>query len=659
MNKAIPTLLIIGFLILATRLSRAGSASWSSNPISGDWNTAANWMPNTVPNGPDDVATFSLSNQTSVSNSSVTEVNSIVFSADASPFAITLNSTSQLTLSGVGVVSSAGMTQNVVGKTDDAGKASVLRFTGNATAGDSTIRYTNEGTPNGQQTPGAAIQFEDNSTAGTAEFINLDSITGFGFGGLIKFTETSTAANGTFTNGGNGGYYATIEFHDQATAGAGTFTNQAGGAWIKFFDSTTADHATFTNKPAFISAVYFYDNSTAANATIINEGSPAYSLNGFTSFQGTSTAGNGLFVANGSFTDYYGYGVVYLEANSSAGNGTFIANGGQVSRAGGGQIILNTNATAENGTFYANGSTVDGAFGGRVIFSFYTPTAARATLIATDGLGTGSDAGGGILFHYSSVGDEARVEVFGNGFLDMRGHDTPELTIGSLEGDGLVFLGNVNLSVGSNNRSTVFSGLIEENSEGVQGALTKIGSGALVLTGANTYTGGTTIEGGNLVVNNRTGSATGSGPVQVNAGGLGGRGTVAGAVIVGEGSGLRAALVPRRRGGKPDTLTIQSQLTFNSDGVYRCKLNTKSGTASKVVANGVIINAAQFSLLDCCGLLLSPGTVLTVIDNTSANPISGTFSNLADGAVLTVNGNNFQADYEGGDGNDLTLTVIP
>jgi len=46
-----------------------------------------------------------------------------------------------------------------------------------------------------------------------------------------------------------------------------------------------------------------------------------------------------------------------------------------------------------------------------------------------------------------------------------------------------------------------------------------------------------------------------------------------------------------------------------------------------------------------------------VISNTSATPIAGTFANLPDGAILTVNGNNFQANYEGGD--DLTLTVVP
>jgi hypothetical protein len=53
------------------------------------------------------------------------------------------------------------------------------------------------------------------------------------------------------------------------------------------------------------------------------------------------------------------------------------------------------------------------------------------------------------------------------------------------------------------------------------------------------------------------------------------------------------------------------------------------------------------------------GNVFTVIDNTSATPIAGTFSDLPDGAVFTLNGNNFQASYTGGDGNDLTLTVVP
>jgi hypothetical protein len=37
----------------------------------------------------------------------------------------------------------------------------------------------------------------------------------------------------------------------------------------------------------------------------------------------------------------------------------------------------------------------------------------------------------------------------------------------------------------------------------------------------------------------------------------------------------------------------------------------------------------------------------------------GTFRKLPDGGIVTINGNNLQANYEGGDGNDLTLTVVP
>jgi hypothetical protein len=48
-----------------------------------------------------------------------------------------------------------------------------------------------------------------------------------------------------------------------------------------------------------------------------------------------------------------------------------------------------------------------------------------------------------------------------------------------------------------------------------------------------------------------------------------------------------------------------------------------------------------------------------VIDNTAATLIAGTFSNLPDGSAFTANGNTYQANYEGRDGNDLTLTVVP
>jgi len=41
------------------------------------------------------------------------------------------------------------------------------------------------------------------------------------------------------------------------------------------------------------------------------------------------------------------------------------------------------------------------------------------------------------------------------------------------------------------------------------------------------------------------------------------------------------------------------------------------------------------------------------------NPISSTFSNLPDGGTITIGSSSFHANYEGRDGNDLTLTVVP
>ena len=192
------------------------------------------------------------------------------------------------------------------------------------------------------------------------------------------------------------------------------------------------------------------------------------------------------------------------------------------------------------------------------------------------------------------------------------------------------------------------------------GSLTKIGEGKLSLTKANTYTGGTAITKGTLLVKNKTGSATGTGAVQVNSGTLGGKGKIAGAVTVGSGSSPGAILLPGNSATKPGTLTINSTLTFNSDATYEVELNSSTATADKVVASGVTINSgAQFSFADVGGSALPPGTVFTAIDNIAATPIAGTFSNLADGPIFTSKGNTYRANYQGGDGNDLTLTVVP
>ena len=161
----------------------ANSATWSLNPTSGDWNTAVNWTPPTVPKGPADKATFASSQLTEVSLSARVQVNSIIFDAGGTAFTINNNPGVALTISGAGITNSSGVLQNFVNLYSTTTNGGQLFFTHDATAGDSVV-YTNQRPLFGGRNP--LIQFEDSSTAGSAQFINFagqyDSE-----GGVIEF----------------------------------------------------------------------------------------------------------------------------------------------------------------------------------------------------------------------------------------------------------------------------------------------------------------------------------------------------------------------------------------------------------------------------------------------------------------------------------------
>ena len=109
------TYILLLLLTLSVALNaHAASATWNLNPSNGDWNTAGNWTPATVPNGSTDTATFDVSNQTSLTLSANTEVNGIVFNAGASAFTIALSGGLTLTLSGTGITNNSGITQNFI-----------------------------------------------------------------------------------------------------------------------------------------------------------------------------------------------------------------------------------------------------------------------------------------------------------------------------------------------------------------------------------------------------------------------------------------------------------------------------------------------------------------------------------------------------------------
>ena len=375
-------------LLFSAQASRAGSATWNLNPGSNDWNTATNWTPSTVPNGPADTATFAVSNAIGVSLSLFTEVNGIVFTSGASAFTITASPTLSLTISGPGLTNNSGKTQGFLASVTGSGNFGTIAFTNSATAG-TLATFTTSGSLVANAN-GGQVNFFNTSNSGSASFINNGAQVAGAFGGYTQFFDTSSAGNASFTNN------------------TGVATVLGGGGGTNFHNSSTAASASFTNN-------------------------------------GSDGPGN-----NGSFTDFLD--------TASAGTATFIANGATFSGGGpGGFIEFLGNSTAANGTFISNGGAIEGANRGHTDF-YESSTAGNGTFIANGGPGSDPLVGGVIRLFGDSTGGTARVEVFGNGNLDVSVHNAPGVTIGSIEGSGTLFLGANNLTVGSNNLDTTFSG---------------------------------------------------------------------------------------------------------------------------------------------------------------------------------------------------------
>ena len=147
-------------------------------------------------------------------------------------------------------------------------------------------------------------------------------------------------------------------------------------------------------------------------------------------------------------------------------------------------------------------------------------------------IGTVSTAG---PFEFGGSNNNAQMDVAGT--VQLRAGSPVELrftgtgtSTGSIIGAGQF---NLNGSTRTFNIGDAGSavdmniGVVISNSTGTAGIL-KTGAGTLQLTNANTFNGGMTVSNGTLLVNNTSGSATGTGSVTVNTGAtLGGSGIIA------------------------------------------------------------------------------------------------------------------------------------
>ncbi len=125
--------------------------------------------------------------------------------------------------------------------------------------------------------------------------------------------------------------------------------------------------------------------------------------------------------------------------------------------------------------------------------------------------------------------------------------------------------------------------------------------------------------------------------------------------------------------GQACTITVQSGGTINPghspgclvsgnlslSGMYIAELagTTACSGYDQLQVTGTVAVGGTLSVSLLSGFTPTVGDVFTVITNDGADPVTGTFAGLAEGATFTVGAATFAISYVGGNGNDVTLTV--
>jgi fibronectin-binding autotransporter adhesin len=249
-----------------------------------------------------------------------------------------------------------------------------------------------------------------------------------------------------------------------------------------------------------------------------------------------------------------------------------------------------------------------------------------------------------------------------SGVVNMNGHSA---TWGSLAGNGDIVsnsnLTTQTLTVGGDNFSTTYSGNLghsgltfqlggnsgsgDNSSKGTTGAATgtdialvKTGSGIMTLSapGGSNYSLGTTINNGGLNVTNASGSATGTGAVNVNgtvvnsvitaSGALGGTGIITGPVAINNAGQLK----PTLSGTAATTLQLQGGLTLNTGSI----LNFNLGAINPIGGNPIASPTSDNVYVTNSPLVVTAGATHDTINLTSvgAGIALGTYALITDPA---------------------------
>lgn len=210
-------------------------------------------------------------------------------------------------------------------------------------------------------------------------------------------------------------------------------------------------------------------------------------------------------------------------------------------------------------------------------------------------------------------------------------------------GASLLINGNLNNTLTGTRTYTLrgggsgeISGLITQGGSSAT-AIAVAGDGLWIFSRAagNTYNSGTTISGGTLMINNTSGSGTGTGLVTVsNGGALAGSGIIGGATTVASGGVLSPGGDPGASLFGNATLTFNSNLNLDPGSITRIGIAAATGNTTPFgFVPGTLPAGSQHDAINVLGTLDARG-ILEVLLDPAYTPVAGDYFVIANYAAL-------------------------
>ncbi|SHO65927.1 autotransporter-associated beta strand repeat-containing protein, partial [Pseudoxanthobacter soli DSM 19599] len=422
---------------------------------------------------------------------------------------------------------------------------------GNTYTGGTTVTQGRLQIGNGGST-GSVLGDVTVATGATLAFDRSDAVTFdgsiSGAGALIQAgTGTLTLTGTNSFTGGTTISAGTLQVGDGATSG--TLSGAVVNAGALIFDRS--DAVTFAG-------------ALSGTGSLTQAGGGTLTLSGINSFTGTTTVSSGTLSLVGGSSLADGARLT-IDAGATLSLGDADETVGSV--AGAGTLALGSHALTAGGD--NTSSTFSGVISGTG--SIIKAGTGTLTLSGTNTIAaTTVSAGTLVADGTGALADAVAVTVASGAGLTLQMGATK--TVGALSGGGSVRMNATQLVVGAGGASSTFSGVLS----GTAG-FGKVGTGALTLSGANTFTGTTTVGGGTLDL---TGSLAGSVTVQDQAT-LSGTGTVAQTVLVGAGGTL---------GGTQPTGLTMGGLTLAAGANTDVTLGATTGGGVFTVNSDVVLD---------------------------------------------------------------------